>query len=86
MSVRSIVRWRHWRRVRWAALAAAVPALWACNARDLEEPQDMPQRVENNVFQETLNRDVDMLVMVDDSQSMQPLITKLQNNFPTLTN
>jgi hypothetical protein len=85
MSVRSIVRWRHWRRVRWAVLAAAVPALWACNARDLEAPQYMPQRVENNLFQETVNRDVDMLVMIDDSQSMQPLISKLQRNFPTLT-
>jgi hypothetical protein len=85
MSVRSIIRWRHWRKVRWAALAAAVPALWACNSRDLEQPQYMPQRVENNLFQETLNRDVDILFMVDNSQSMAPLITKLQRNFPTLT-
>jgi hypothetical protein len=86
MTGRSIFRWRHWRKVRWAALAAAIPALWACNSRQLEQPTAIPQRVENNVFQETVNRDIDMLFMIDDSASMAPLIDKLTANFPSFTN
>jgi hypothetical protein len=41
-----------------------------------------PTRTENNVFQETVNRDLDILFMVDDSLSMKPLINKLTTNFP----
>jgi hypothetical protein len=82
MTGRSIHGWKHWRTVRWAVLAAAVPALWACNARRLEAPQAMPTRTFNNVFQETVNRDVDVLFMIDNSLSMKPLQEKLATNFP----
>jgi hypothetical protein len=78
----SLRQWRHWRKARWIALAAAVPALWACNARRLEEPKATPTRVFNNVFQETVNRDVDILFMIDNSLSMAPLQAKLTTNFP----
>jgi hypothetical protein len=44
---------------------------------------EQPVRNTNNVFQETVNRDIDILFMVDDSLSMQPLIAKLTQNFPT---
>jgi hypothetical protein len=63
-------------------LAVALPVLWACNARRLQAPQAAPQRVANNTFQETLNRDLDIVFMVDNSLSMQPLINKLTRNFP----
>jgi hypothetical protein len=75
--------WRRWRKAaRWVALGAALPALWACNARRLEAPQATPTRVEMNTFQQTLNRDVDILFMIDNSLSMRPLQTKLATNFP----
>ena len=31
--------WLNWRVARWAALAATIPVLWACNARRLEKPR-----------------------------------------------
>src|SRR5215471_1284862 len=71
-----------WRLCRWVALGAALPVLWACNARRLEAPTAQPQRSTNNAFQETVNRDIDILFMVDNSLSMQPLIAKLTQNFP----
>jgi hypothetical protein len=73
---------RPWRKLRWAALATAIPALWACNSRRLEAPTVAPTRTFNNVFQETVNRDIDIVFMVDNSLSMMPLQTKLANNFP----
>jgi hypothetical protein len=73
------LRWRH---ARWAIIAAALPVLWACNARKLEEPMASPKRVEQKVFQETLNRDVDILFLIDTSSSMRPLQDKLLQNFP----
>lgn len=79
MTGRSPFSWRH---CRWAALATALPVLWACNARRLEKPNPQPMRVQGSNFQETLNRDLDILFMVDNSQSMQPLISKLATNFP----
>jgi hypothetical protein len=71
-----------WRQLRWLGLAVALPVLWACNARRLETPNSAPVRNTNNVFQETVNRDIDILFMVDNSLSMQPLIAKLTQNFP----
>jgi len=80
MTARSSIPW--WRRCRWFALGAALPVLWACNARRLEAPMGRPVRNTNYVFQETLNQDIDILFMVDNSLSMQPLISKLTQNFP----
>jgi hypothetical protein len=56
--------------------------VWACNSRTLEQPQPNPVRVVNNTFQATLNRKIDILFMVDNSQSMLPLQTKLLLQFP----
>jgi hypothetical protein len=71
-----------WRTARWAVLAAAVPALWACNARRLEAPQPKPARTFNGLFQQVINRDIDIVFMVDNSLSMKPLQNKLTANFP----
>ncbi|HET6282337.1 MAG TPA: hypothetical protein VFH73_15330, partial [Polyangia bacterium] len=77
------VRWRY---VRWAIIAAGLPLLWACNSRTLVAPDPRPSRTFNKVYQETINRDVDILFMIDNSQSMDKLQTKLATNFPTFMN
>jgi hypothetical protein len=79
-------QWLSWRSARWAVLAAAIPVLWACNARRLEAPNPAPQRVFTDLFQQAINRDIDILFMIDDSLSMMPLQTKLLTNFPVFMN
>jgi hypothetical protein len=71
-----------WRAARWAVLAAAVPAVWACNARPLVKPAPAPARTFNGLFQQVVNRDIDIVFMIDNSLSMKPLQTKLTTNFP----
>jgi hypothetical protein len=82
MTARSFFRSRPWRTLRWAGLAMAVPALWACNSRSLEAPTVMPTRTFMNTFQETLNRKIDILFMIDNSSSMENSQANLQANFP----
>jgi hypothetical protein len=72
-----------WRAARWAVLAAAIPALWACNARRLAKPEPAPQMQFNDLFQQAINRNIDIVFMVDDSSSMTPIQNKLIANFPT---
>jgi hypothetical protein len=80
-------RWRlTWRVTRWAVLAALVPVLWACNNRRLEKPTPAPERVFKDLFQQSINRDIDIVFMVDNSSSMRPLQAKLTANFPTFMN
>src|SRR5215468_12281074 len=71
------------RLVRWAALAAVAPVLWACNARTLEKPNLAPDKTFGKTFQQSINRNVDLLFMVDNSSSMRLSQTNLLNNFPT---
>jgi hypothetical protein len=78
--------WLNWRAARWVALAATVPALWACNARRLEKPTPAPEQIFQDSFQQSINRDIDIVFMVDNSKSMMPLQTKLTTNFPTFMN
>jgi hypothetical protein len=68
------------------ALASALPALWACNARTLGPAESNPVRVFNKNYQATLNREIDILFMVDNSQSMLPLQAKLIAQFPVFMN
>jgi hypothetical protein len=71
------------RVARWAALAAVAPVLWACNARTLEKPELKPAATYVKNFQQSVNRNVDLLFMVDNSSSMRLSQTNLLNNFPT---
>jgi hypothetical protein len=71
---------------RLASAMIALPSLSACTARTLAPPESQPQRVENVTFQQTINRQIDILFMVDDSQSMLPLQNKLLTNFPVFMN
>jgi hypothetical protein len=75
-----------WRAARWAVLAAAIPALWACNARRLEKPTPKPEQTFNDLFQQAVNRNIDIVFMVDNSSSMIPLQAKLTMNFPVFMN
>jgi hypothetical protein len=73
---------RTWRAARWVALAAAIPALWACNSNKLVEPTPAPQQTVNDLFQQSINRNIDIVFMIDDSSSMAPLQDKLTAQFP----
>ena len=70
------------RVLRWVGLAAVVPVLWACNARNLERPELKPEMTYGKSFQQTINRNVDMLFLVDDSSSMRLTQDNLNRNFP----
>jgi hypothetical protein len=67
-------------------LAAAIPALWACNARRLAKPEPAPSSSTNDLFQQAINRNLDIVFMVDDSSSMTKLQNKLTANFPVFMN
>jgi hypothetical protein len=71
------------RVLRWVGLAAVAPVLWACQARSLETPQLKPEMTFGKNFQQTINRNVDMLFLVDDSSSMRLSQDNLNRNFPT---
>jgi hypothetical protein len=71
------------RALRWTALAAVAPALWACNARSLDKPTLKDDRTITKSFAQAINRNVDLLFMVDNSSSMHLSQTNLVNNFPT---
>ena len=70
------------RVLRWVGLAAVAPVLWACNARTLEKPNLTPEQTYGKTFQQTINRNVDMLFLVDDSSSMRLSQDNLNRNFP----
>ena len=71
---------------RIVVLLITLPVLWACNARSLTAPQPHPVEVGTQTFQQTLNREIDILFMIDDSPSMLQLQTKLLANFPVCMN
>jgi hypothetical protein len=79
----SVLRWRH---LRWVVCAAAIPALWACTARKLKEPVGGPSVVVKNRFQQSVNRDLDLLFLIDDSSSMSPLQQKMRDRLPDFMN
>ena len=80
-------RWMpRWRHLRWAACAAVVPALWACNSRRLATPAPLPAVVDARSFKQSVNHQLDLLVMVDNSQSMNPLQAKMSAQLPTFLN
>jgi hypothetical protein len=74
------------RALRWTALAAVAPALWACNARSLEKPTLQPEQSVTKSFSQSINRDVDLLFMVDNSSSMRLSQDNLRKNFPAFMN
>lgn len=78
--------WLRWRRLRWIGLAASIPALWACNAYRLAKPVPDPTEVEKGTFQQSINRNIDIVFEIDNSVSMAPEQANLVANFPTFIN
>jgi len=77
-------RWMpRWRHLRWVACAVVVPALWACNSRRLATPTPIPAVIDARTFKQTVNHQLDLLVMVDNSSSMNPLQTKMSAQLPS---
>jgi hypothetical protein len=74
---------RRWRFLRWVGLTATLPALWACTTRTLEAPELKSDKTQTQTFLDTINRDVDILFLVDNSSSMSKSQTNLLNNFQT---
>ena len=70
------------RALRWVGLAAVAPALWACQARSLEAPVLKPEATFTKSFAQSINRNVDMLFLIDDSSSMRLSQANLERNFP----
>ena len=70
------------RVLRWVALGAVVPVLWACTSRSLEAPVVKPEQTFTKTFQQTVNRNVDLLFLIDDSSSMRLSQMNLETNFP----
>jgi len=68
----------------WLALAVVVPVLSACAARSLEPPELVPEPTGYGRGPVVLNRNVDLLFLVDDSSSMGASQQSLLRNFPVL--
>ncbi len=71
-----------WRVLRWAGLAAAAPALWACTSRTLEAPTITPTATLTTQFTQKINNQLDILFMVDNSSSMSEMQQKLYDQLP----
>jgi hypothetical protein len=71
-----------WRILRWAGLAAAAPALWACTSRSLEPPQITPTATVGTTFTQKINNKIDILFMIDNSSSMTEMQQKLYDQLP----
>src|SRR5947208_3447055 len=68
---------RAWTVGRWIAAASALPLIGACNSYTLEGPEPDPSVVIVKRFKQTVNPQIDILFMVDNSLSMAPLQDKL---------
>ena len=75
-----------WRVLRWAGLAAAAPALWACTSRTLEMPNIVPQATLTTTYTQKINNELDILFMIDNSTSMSEMQQKLYDQLPTFMN
>ena len=71
-----------WRVLRWAGLAAAAPALWACTSRTLETPKITPTATLTTNFTQKINNEIDILFMIDNSSSMTEMQQKLYDQLP----
>ena len=75
-----------WRVLRWAGLAAAAPALWACTSRTLEPPNITPTATLTTNFTQKINNEIDILFMIDNSSSMTEMQSKLYDQLPLFMN
>jgi len=71
-----------WRALRWLLCAPLVVALWACADHRLSVPSPAPSVVDVRSFRQNVNHKLDILFMVDDSNSMNPLQAKMAQQLP----
>jgi hypothetical protein len=72
-----------WRDLRWVLAAVTVPlALWACNSHPLEQPKPAPEQQTDLVYEVNPVRKLDLLFVVDNSNSMAQEQMNLKKNFP----
>ena len=83
MTGRSSFVSKAWRVLRWAGLAAAVPAVWACTSRTLEAPVVTPSQTVTDKVTQKINSNIDILFMIDNSSSMTSMQQKLLTQLPT---
>jgi hypothetical protein len=74
------------RVLRLLAALTTVPTLWACTSYKLAPPGGSPVSVQNRRFPVGLNRQLDLLFMVDDSKSMSGLQRKMAERLPDFMN
>jgi hypothetical protein len=86
MSGRAGFSSKYWRVLRWAGLAAAAPALWACTSRTLEAPSITPTATIQTNFTQKVNNEIDILFMIDNSSSMTEMQGKLYDQLPAFMN
>src|SRR5579871_1971153 len=86
MSGRARALYRTWRLLRWAAVAAAIPAFWACTSRSLEAPPITPTATIQTNFTQKINNEIDILFMIDNSSSMTEMQTKILDQLPLFMN
>jgi hypothetical protein len=72
-----------WRVLRWAGLAAAAPALWACTSHTLETPTITPTANLTTNFTQKINNQLDLLFMIDNSSSMSDMQKKIYDQLPS---
>ncbi len=72
-----------YRKLRWVGLSAALPALWACTSRTVESPTAVTTATLTTKVTQKINDDVDLLFMIDNSQSMTSMQQKLAEQLPT---
>ena len=83
---RAVFSSKYWRVLRWAGLAAAAPALWACTSRTLEPPNVTPTATVTTNFTQKINNELDILFMIDNSSSMKEMQAKLYDQLPLFMN
>jgi hypothetical protein len=67
-------------------LGAAFVVVWACNDHRIVAPTPRPEQTVNNLFQQSVNRNIDIVFGVDDSSSMTDVQNKLIAQFPVFMN
>lgn len=72
-----------WRRLRWALAGSVVPfVLWACNDHALQLPKPVPESQTDQYADVNPVRKLDLLFMIDNSNSMKEEQDSLRANFP----
>jgi hypothetical protein len=74
-----------WRAVRWVLGAATLPVmLWACTSHPLQEPAPAPETQTDVMYEINPGRMLDLIFMIDNSDSMRQEQENLTANFPRL--